>query len=144
MVTVYYTNEKQELEITNSDHVEDIYSKINSKSWIYLTSSTSEEINKISELTKIPATVIISTLDEEESAHIDIDEDVTLVVVDTPVMEVEDLYPDIHKFYATPFEIMFNNEYFVTTSLKAASIEKDLTSRWMKNFATNKHIKLTI
>ena len=144
MVTVYYTNEKLELEITNSDHVEDIYSKIKRKSWIHLTRPTTEEISKTSELTKIPAAVIISTLDEEESAHIDIDDDVTLVVVDTPVMEVEDLYPDIHKFYANPFGIIFNNDYFVTTSLKASSIEKDLTSRWMKNFATNKHIKLTI
>jgi len=118
MVTVYYTNEKLELEITNSDHVEDIYSKIKRKSWIHLTRPTTEEISKTSELTKIPAAVIISTLDEEESAHIDIDDDVTLVVVDTPVMEVEDLYPDIHKFYANPFGIIFNNDYFVTTSLK--------------------------
>ena len=144
MITVYYTNEKMELQIYYSLQEADIYSQIKRKSWIHLTQPTSEEISKVSKITNIPANVINSTLDAEETAHIDIDDDFTLVVVDTPVMEVEDQYPDIHKFSASPFGIIFNNDYFITTTLQSSSIEKDLTSRWMKNFATNKHIKLTI
>jgi len=144
MITVYYTNEKMELQINYSSQEPDIYSQIKRKSWIHLTQPTTDEIAEISKMTKIPINVINSTLDAEETAHLDIDEDYTLVVVDTPVMEVEDQYPDIHKFYANPFGIIFNEDYFVTTSLKASSIEKDLTSRWMRNFATHKHVKLTI
>lgn len=144
MITVYYTNEKMELQVYNSLKEKDIYSLITRKSWIHLSQPTAEEIMKVSQITAIPKEVINSTLDAEETAHIDIDEDYTLVVIDSPVMEVEDQYPDIHKFHANPFGIIFNNDYIITTTLQSTSIETDLTSRWMKNFATNKHIKLTI
>lgn len=142
MITVYYTSDK--LEITKSNDTPNIYENIKRKSWIHMTSPTEEEIIKIAEITKIPEAMIRTPLDEEETAHIDIDDDVTLIVVDMPFLEPEESYPEINKYSTTPFGILFNEEFFITTCLKTGSIITTFAGRWMKNFATNKHIKLTI
>ncbi|MBU1145810.1 MAG: magnesium transporter CorA family protein [Firmicutes bacterium] len=144
MITVYYTNQNSELLIYKSINEENIYDKIIPKSWIYLTEPTEEEIAKVSQITGINDAIIRSTLDEEESAHIDIDDDVTLVVVDTPVVKVDDFYPDIHHFFTTPLGILFNKDYFLTTCFKKDLVIPSLINRLMKNFSTHKHIKLTI
>lgn len=144
MITVYYTNEKQELLIYNSSEVDNVYDRIVRKSWVHMTNPTEEEITNVSKLTNIPEELIRTTLDEEETAHIDIDDDVTLVVVDMPFFDKDDNYPEINKYTTTPFGIIFNNNYYVTTCLKDNSIAQIVTSRIMKNFGTNKHIKLTI
>ncbi|HEY8444918.1 MAG TPA: magnesium transporter CorA family protein [Bacilli bacterium] len=144
MISVYYTNENLELSVFTNEQNEDIYDKIIRKSWIHMTNPTDDEITKVSQITKISESIIRIPLDEEETAHIDIDDEATLVVVDTPVIEIDEDNIAINKYYTTPFGIIFNNDYFITTSLKTNAIEQSLNSRWMKNFATNKHIKLTI
>jgi magnesium transporter len=142
MINVYYTSEK--LETYNSLQETNIYEKIQKKSWIHLINPSDEEVLKIRDITGIPEEAIRTTLDEEETAHIDIDEAITLIVVDIPVVEEEDNYPEIRRYTTTPFGIIYNNDYIVTTCLKNTTIEQGLTSRWMKNFATNKHIRLTM
>lgn len=144
MITVYYTNEKQELLTYKSSVEEDIYSKIIRKSWIHLTNPTEEEITKVTSITGIPEPMLRTTLDEEETAHVDIDDDITLLVVDMPFVETDEDYPEIHRYYTIPFGILFNNDFFVTTCLKKDSVEQVITSKVMKNFGTYKHIKLTI
>ncbi|HHU56271.1 MAG TPA: magnesium transporter CorA family protein [Acholeplasmataceae bacterium] len=144
MISVFYTNNNLELSVYTNETSENIYDKIVRKSWIHMTNPTDEEIKRISEITSINEKNIRAPLDEEESAHIDVDEDFTLVVVDTPIVEVDEENTAIHKYYTTPFGIIFNNDYFVTISLKTTPIEQSFNNRWMKNFETNKHIKLVI
>lgn len=144
MITVYYTDEKSKLQVFNSNQEEDIYSKIVRKSWIHLTNPTEEEILRVTKITSIPEEMIRTTLDEEERSHIDIDEDVYLIVVDMPVLTRDEDYPDIHRYYTTPFGIIFNDNFYITTCLKEKALEFYVTNRLMRNFGTNKHIKLTI
>jgi magnesium transporter len=105
---------------------------------------TEEEISKVSQITGIFESMIRTSLDEEETAHIDIDDDVTLLVVDTPVVQVDVNYPEINHFYTMPLGIIFNEKYIITTCLKKDIVVPSLINRLMKNFSTNKHIKLTI
>lgn len=144
MFTVYYTKENFELEISKSKTEPAIYDKITRKCWIHMVEPTEEEIVKISKITKIPEAMIRTTLDEEETAHIDVEDDVSLIVIDTPVVEVDPDFVDINHYYTTPFGIIFNKEYFITTCLRPNAIEQTLTTRSMKNFATNKRVKLAI
>lgn len=144
MITVYYTNDKQELNVYKSNVVENIYDKVIRKSWIHLTSPTEEEILNITNITNIPEATIRMALDEEESAHIDIDDDVITIVADMPFLEKDDNYPEINKYYTAPFVIIYNNDFFLTICLKENSIEQAFTSKLMKNFGTHKHIKLTL
>ena len=144
MLTVYYSNEKNELLTYKSSDEENVYEKIVRKSWIHMTNPTTEEIEKVCQITSIPEEFIKVTLDEEETAHIDIDDDITLVVVDMPFLEKDDSFPDIHRYYTTPFGIIFNKDFYITTCLKANSVVQVVTNKLMKNFGTNKHVKLTI
>lgn len=144
MITVYFGNENQKLTTFTSTEEENIYEKIARKSWIHLTSPTEQEVTNIAKLTSIPEEVIRVPLDEEESAHLDIDDDITLVVVDMPVVDVDEENPDINKYYTTPFGIIYNNDYIITTCLRDKALDYHVTKRMMKNFGTNKHIKLTI
>ena len=80
-------------------------------------------------------------LDEEETAHIDFENGVTMLIVDTPVLENDS---ESSKYLTTPFGIFFNEDYFVTLCLKENMVEGAITSRGMKNFSTGKHVRLTI
>ena len=145
MITVYFSNETQKLTTFNNENSEEkIYDKIKRKSWIHLTNPTEEEILSISKLTNIPDEIIRVPLDEEESSHIDIDDDIALVVIDMPMVSQDEDNPDISKYYTVPFGMIYNNDYYVTTCLKEKALDVNVTKKLMKNFGTNKHIKLTI
>lgn len=144
MITVYITSSTHELLTYKSQTEDNIYQYIKPKSWIYLIEPTEEEVRQVSDITKIPEQVIRQTLDEEETAHLDIDDDYTLLVVDTPVVKMDENYPEIHHFYTMPIGILFNQDYFVTTCYKKDLLIPSLINRMMKHFSTSKHIKLTI
>ena len=65
--------------------LDDIFEKIEKNMWIHLVAPTTDEIKKISIITKINEEVLLSVMDEEESAHLDDDDDFTLIVLDIPV-----------------------------------------------------------
>lgn len=144
MFTVYFTKENSEMEIMKSDAEPSVYEKIKRKSWIHMVKPTEEEIVSISKITAIPEVMIRTTLDEEESAHIDTEDDVTLVVVDTPIVETDPDYPEINRYVTTPFGIIFNKDYIITVCLQFQLFGPNIISRSMKNLATNKRIKLAI
>ncbi|MDD3123469.1 MAG: magnesium transporter CorA family protein [Candidatus Izemoplasmatales bacterium] len=144
MITVYNSSTSSELSVFKSIDETNIYEKIKPKCWIYMIAPTEEEISKVSQITGIFESMIRTSLDEEETAHIDIDDDVTLLVVDTPVVQVDVNYPEINHFYTMPLGIIFNEKYIITTCLKKDIVVPSLINRLMKNFSTNKHIKLTI
>lgn len=111
------------------------------KSWIHLKNPTEEEIDLVVRKTGIGKDLLRIALDEEETAHIDFENGVTMLIVDTPVLENDS---ESSKYLTTPFGIFFNEDYFVTLCLKENMVEGAITSRGMKNFSTGKHVRLTI
>lgn len=144
MITIYYTDKEPGFKTFNNINGEDIYKKIIQKSWIHLTNPTDDEVSQVASITNIPEEMIRTTLDKEETAHIDIEDESKLVVVDMPVLEVDSDYPDIHKYFTTPFGIIFNSDYYVTTCLREMALDHHVTTKLMRHFETDKHIKLTI
>ena len=65
--------------------LDNIFEKIEKNMWIHMVAPTNEEINKISKITKLNEEVLLSVMDEEESARLDDDDDFTLIVLDVPV-----------------------------------------------------------
>ena len=102
---------------------------------------TEEEIDLVVRKTGIGKDLLRIALDEEETAHIDFENGVTMLIVDTPVLENDS---ESSKYLTTPFGIFFNEDYFVTLCLKENMVEGAITSRGMKNFSTGKHVRLTI
>lgn len=135
MITLY--NTKSQFKKTVSEN--ELQKSELQKSWIHLTSPTSNEIEKIHELTNINKNLLIKSLDEEETAHIEIEEETTLIVVDTIYNESTDV-----SYNTIPFSILINEEYIVTISMKEDIFIDDLFNKKNSKLHTNKKISLIL
>ncbi len=140
MLTIINTN--LGLVSYKSDEVENIFDYIKEKCWIHVTSPSEEEIKKISSMTRIDEDMLKTVFDEEELAHFDIDGDITLIVVDIPII-IDGLNVGMRKYNTTPFGVLFNNDYIVTTSVIKGVFDQLINTRWMKNFTTCDQYRLT-
>ena len=107
-------------------------------SWINMINPTEEEINYICEKINIKPDFIKYSLDYEEKARIDMeDNDGTIIfVIDTPIIEKNDK----SEIYTTmPLGIIFvRDEYFITVSLNNNMIIDSFENMRIKNFSTYK------
>ena len=88
--------------------------------WINAVSPTTEEIDYLTNEIGIVPEFIKSSLDEEESSHIDYDDDVnqTLVIVDYPSAEEDDNTNENTLLYTTlPIGVIIMKGYIITISL---------------------------
>ena len=116
--------------------LDDIFSKVEKNMWIHLVAPTSDEITKISKITKLNEEVLFSVMDEEESARLDDDDDFTLIVLDVPIA--------IDNFYETyPLAIIYNDNYFLTICKKDIKLV-DLMIKKFKKIEPHKHVRLTL
>ena len=116
--------------------LDDIFAKIEKNMWIHLVAPTNEEIIKISKITNLNEEVLLSVMDEEESARLDDDDDFTLIVLDIPV--------SADNFYETyPFAIIYNNDFYVTICKKEIKLV-DLMLKKFKKIEPHKHVRLTL
>lgn len=112
--------------------------ELESGSWIHIDDPTVDVLNKISKLTGISNTFLLSALDEEESARIDSDDGDTLIVLDTPYIEL-----DTGHFSTAPFIIAYNRSYYVTIQRHNFEIVSELFKR-VKIVEPHKHVRLTL
>lgn len=112
--------------------------ELESGSWIHIEDPTVDVLNKISKLTGISNTFLLSALDEEESARIDSDDGDTLIVLDTPYIEL-----DTGHFSTAPFIIAYNRSYYVTIQRHNFEIVSELFKR-VKIVEPHKHVRLTL
>ena len=94
--------------------------------WINMISPTEEEIQKVCEKINIKEDFIRYSLDYEEKARIDIEEDdnTTLFIIDVPILEKE----NNEQIYSTmPLGmIIVRDDYFITVSLKQNKVISEL------------------
>jgi len=129
-----FKEEKNKL--VSIDEQENIFKKIEKNMWIHIFDPSFEEISKISEITNIDKDVLVSVTDEEESAHIDIDDDYTLIALDIPIF--------IDHIYETyPFIIIYNADYYITICKKETAL-LDLMIKRFKKIEPHKHVRLTL
>ena len=116
--------------------LDNIFEKIEKNMWIHMVAPTYEEINKISKITKLNEEVLLSVMDEEESARLDDDDDFTLIVLDVPV--------SVDNFYETyPLAIIYNDDYYLTICKKDIKLV-DLMLKKFKKIEPHKHVRLTL
>lgn len=104
--------------------------------WINLINPTEKEITEICEKTNIEPEFIKYPLDYEEQARIDQEDDITLFVIDVPIIEKD----DDEKIYTTmPLGmIVVRDDYFITVSLKSHKLLEDFEKGKIKSFYTYK------
>ena len=103
--------------------------------WIYMINPTEDEISTVANAMKTPIDFIRSALDEEERAHIDTEDDVTLISIDIPV-ESKDEHTGL---YATmPLGIIIGDKYIISVCLCENPILNDFINGRVKAFFTYK------
>ena len=88
--------------------------------WINAVAPTTEEIDFLIEKIGIMPEFVKSSLDEEESSHIDYDDDTnqTLIIVDYPCAEEEENIQENTLLYTTlPLGVIIKKGYIITISL---------------------------
>ena len=128
MINIYNTNlQTQQLEEIN---------KIQKGCWINLVSPSDNEIIQVCRELKISADYIKDSLDYEEKARIDTEEDdgTVLFVIDVPTIEKES---ESYSYSTMPLGIIIvRGDYIITVSLrKSIVIEKFIKSK-VKSFVT--------
>lgn len=107
-------------------------------SWINLVNPSENDIKKVCENVNIQEEFIRTSLDYEEKARIDYDEDddTTLFVVDVPIIDKE--YEN-YIYTTMPLGmIVVRDDYFITVSLKKNKVIEEFEQRKIKNFQTYK------
>ena len=135
MIKIFQEDDKS---LISKEYSFDDEIELESGSWIHIEDPTVDVLNKISKLTGISNTFLLSALDEEESARIDSDDGDTLIVLDTPYIEL-----DTGHFSTAPFIIAYNRSYYVTLQRHNFEIVSELFKR-VKIVEPHKHVRLTL
>lgn len=111
-------------------------------SWISLVNPTAEEIEKVCTNLKIDDEFIKYPLDYEEQARIDMEDDMTLFVIDVPIIEEN----NNEKSYTTmPLGlIVVRDEYFISVSLKKNRVIEAFEKQRIKGMYTYKKTRFLL
>ncbi len=132
------------LNIFKTDLVSGTFKEIEefeSGAWIDLVSPTDEELNRVTEALDIPLAFLRGPLDAEEKSRIDVEDDLTHVIVDIPIIErvgAEREYDTI------PLGMLVHPDYFITTCLQANPILGEFERGEVRGFATFKKTRFLL
>ena len=113
--------------------------RMSQDSWIDLTNPTKEEIDRVVEKTEINRDLITKMLDADELPRIEIDNNATLIVIDTPLITEE-------KEYIThPLGIIITkSNYIITISTRKIDVLDDFKKNIVNDFRTAKKTRFVI
>ena len=101
--------------------------------WLALTDPTATEIFEVSNQFHIEVDDLRAPLDEEERSRIEVEDDYTLIIVDTPILEErgeKDWYGTI------PLSIIVTDEVIITVCLEDTSVLSTFMDGRVRNFYT--------
>ena len=103
--------------------------------WINLTNPNEEELQSVMSTLNVEPDFLRAALDEEESSRIDVEEDQTLIIIDTPSVERS----DAALVYSTnPLGIIVTQTNIITVSLNESPIIRDFEDGLVKGISTAK------
>jgi magnesium transporter len=103
-------------------------------SWIDLVSPTEEELQLVSRELVIPLDLLRGPLDEEEKSRIDVEDGLTHVIVDIPVVIREE---DQRGYETIPLGILLHSDYLITTCLRPNPILSEFERGTVRGFTTS-------
>jgi len=103
--------------------------------WISVTDPTPQEIKELIDDYGLDSGFVKSSLDDEETSRIEREDNQTLIIVDSPVSEVDD--EKTLLFYTIPIGIIITENYVFTISVKNTRILEEATVGIIKNLSTN-------
>lgn len=136
MITIYKEENKKLVKdkITKGEEI-----VVEKGSWIDITNPTQANIEEIIEKTGLPDYMLNAIFDEEETAHVEVDEDNCLIVLDAPYKED----PESGYYLTAPYIIVYNKNYFITLSRHRFEITNELFKK-VKKIEPHKHARLSL
>jgi magnesium transporter len=104
-------------------------------SWIDLVSPTEEELRRVSGELDIPLDLLSAPLDEEEKSRVETEDGLTFVIVDIPVLVVED---EDRTYSTIPLGMIVHKDYFITVCLRVNPILGEFERGAVRGFFTFK------
>ena len=132
MIKIYLSNEQGSLQEK---------AEITTGCWINLISPTEQEINHVANKLQIPLEFLKDPLDEEERSRIEKDDDNILIIVNIPLMTMDE--NEIPIYDTIPLGIIIANNCFVTVCLKDNPIFHTFSEKKVKNFFTYKRTRFS-
>lgn len=103
--------------------------------WVSVVSPSPEEIKFLAEVLEVDEDFIKSSLDEDETSHIEKEGDQTLIIIDVPVQD--DSPQDESTLYSTmALGFVIKQNYFLTISSKEMPVLDKMLSGLVKNINT--------
>lgn len=143
MITIYKEKNNKLVNLFKEDN--EAKFKCEKRTWIDITFPTESLLKDISEQTKINLPFLLVSLDPEESARTDKEDNDSLIVLDVPVeKELEHKKGNYDTGFETvPFIIVYNENYIVTISKR----DTKLVSQFLKKtkiVEPHKHTRFTL
>ena len=111
-------------------------------SWIDMVSPTREEIDKVIKITGIEEDLILKMLDDEERPRIEEEDNGTLIVIDTPCLEIG---TDHFSYNTRPLGIIVTkNNFVITVAPKPVKVLTQFKKNKVKSFRTAKKTRFVI
>lgn len=136
MKTIYKTSEE-----TGAFEELDTYAEGN---WVNLIKPTAEELKEVSQHFYIELQDMISALDEDERARVDADDDYTLIIVDVPFKDKDEIFDG---YGTVPLAIILGDrkqKYIITICLRELPLLNDFINGKIKKFYTYKKTRFII
>lgn len=133
MLKIYLSNEQGVLQEAE---------KISNGCWINLTNPTGEEILDIARTVEVPLEFLKDPLDEEERSRIEKDGENTLIIVNVPLVSMDENNLPIYD--TIPLGIIIAKQCFITVCLKDNPIFQDFSSGKVKSFFTYKKTRFSL
>lgn len=113
--------------------------KIEKNCWIDLVSPSLEEIDEVANITEVEKDLMLKMLDEEEIPRIEVEDNSTLIVIDTPIIEEKG------KYSTLPLGIIFTKkDYFITISSRKFELLRMFKKGKLKNVRTEQKSRFII
>lgn len=109
--------------------------------WINLINPTPQEISEVALQFQIETNHILSALDEEERARIEVDDNCTVIIVDVPIKETESGTGD---FVTIPMTIILGDKFIITTCLQNIKLLEDFSLGKVRGFFTYKKTRFIL
>lgn len=99
--------------------------------WISVVDPTPAEVKELIDEYGLDSGFVKSSIDEEESSRIEREDDQTLVIIDTPVSNVDE--DKTKNFYTMPMGIIITDSYVFTISIKDNQIIREAMRGGIRN-----------
>ena len=109
--------------------------------WINVVSPTDQEILLLSKKANVPIDFLRTPLDDEEPSRVEIEDDIIMIVVDTPFTEMEE---NSLTYDTYPLAIIYTQKHLITVCLKNNKVLSDFTKNNIKDFFTYKRSRFIL